>query len=89
MAKEFVNHHVHSHFSALDGLSQPHDIVDRVVEMGQRSVSITDHGNMSAIPEMYRQTKDAGIGFTPGIEAYFTKDRFYHKEDRLGENIIT
>ena len=85
MAKEFVNHHVHSHFSALDGLSQPHDIVDRVVEMGQRSVSITDHGNMSAIPEMYRQTKDAGIGFTPGIEAYFTKDRFYHKEDRLGE----
>lgn len=85
MAKEFVNHHVHSHFSALDGLSKPHDIVDRVVEMGQRSVSITDHGNMSAIPEMYRQAKDAGIGFTPGIEAYFTKDRFYHKEDRLGE----
>ena len=85
MAKEFVNHHVHSHFSALDGLSKPHDIIDRVVEMGQRSVSITDHGNMSAIPEMYRQAQEAGIGFTPGIEAYFAKDRFYHKEDRLGE----
>lgn len=85
MAKEFVNHHVHSHFSALDGLSKPHDIINRVVEMGQRSVSITDHGNMSAIPEMYRSAQDAGIGFTPGIEAYFAKDRFYHKEDRLGE----
>ena len=85
MAKEFVNHHVHSHFSALDGLSKPHDIIDRVVEMGQRSVSITDHGNMSAIPEMYRRAQESGIGFTPGIEAYFAKDRFYHKEDRLGE----
>ena len=85
MAKEFVNHHVHSHFSALDGLSKPRDIVDRVIEMGQRSVSITDHGSMSGIPEMYRIAKDSGIGFTPGIEAYFAKDRFYHKEDRLGE----
>ena len=85
MTVPFVNHHVHSHFSALDGLSKPDDIINRVVEMGQESVSITDHGSLAGIPQMYRAAKKAGIGFTPGIEAYFTKDRKYHHEDRLGK----
>lgn len=86
MTVPFVNHHVHSHFSPLDGLSQPKDIVERVVEMGQSSVSITDHGYMSGIPQMYAEAKKAGIGFTPGIEAYFTTDRKYRGRDRNGEN---
>lgn len=86
MSVPFVNHHVHSHFSPLDGLSKPQDIVERVVEMGQTSVSITDHGYMSGIPQMYAAAKEAGIGFTPGIEAYFTTDRKYRGRDRNGEN---
>lgn len=82
MTVPFVNHHVHSHFSALDGLSRPDDIVQRVVEMGQKSISITDHGTMAAIPQMYDAARKAGIGFTPGIEAYFTKDRHYKSKGR-------
>lgn len=85
MAVEFVNHHVHSHFSTLDGLSTPEEIIQRVVDLGQRSVSITDHGTMSGIPQMYRAAKDAGIGFTPGCEIYFTPERSLRSPDRLGE----
>lgn len=82
---DFVNHHVHSHFSVLDGLGKPADIVDTVVRMGQKSISLTDHGSMSGIPQMARAAYDAGIGFTPGCEAYFTGDRSLRHLDRLGE----
>lgn len=81
----FVNHHVHSHFSALDGLPSPERIVETVVGMGQTSVSLTDHGDLSGIPSMYRAAKEAGIGFTPGCEMYFAPDRTYAHPDRLGE----
>ena len=82
---DFVNHHVHSYFSALDGMPSTEDICERIVELGQKSFSITDHGTMSGIPSAYRIAKKAGIGFTPGIEMYFTKDRKIRSKDRLGE----
>ena len=66
MTVDYVNHHVHSHFSVLDGMPSPEDIVNRVVQLGQKSVSLTDHGNMSGIPQMYKAAHSAGIGFTPG-----------------------
>ena len=69
---DFVNHHVHSHFSTLDGLSSPQEIVQRIVDLGQKSVSVTDHGSMSAIPSMYKAAKDAGIGFTPVSYTHLT-----------------
>lgn len=85
MAIEFVNHHVHSHFSTLDGLSTPEEIVQRAVDLGQRSISITDHGSMSGIPQLYAAAQKADIGFTPGCEVYFTTERTYKGKDKLGE----
>ena len=82
---DFVNHHVHSHFSTLDGLSSPEEIVQRTLDLGQKSISITDHGSMSAIPSMYKAAQDAGIGFTPGCEMYFAPDRTYKGPDKLSE----
>lgn len=82
---DFVNHHVHSHFSTLDGLGKPQDIVSTVVGMGQKSISLTDHGTLSGIPTMARAAYEAGIGFTPGCEVYFTGDRTARHIDRLGE----
>lgn len=85
MTKGFVNHHVHSSFSTLDGMPSPKDIVERAVELGQKSVSITDHGSLSAIPDMYREAKKNGINFTPGCEMYFTENRKHKGKDRFGE----
>ena len=82
---DFVNHHVHSHFSTLDGLSSPEEIIQRVLDLGQKSISITDHGSMSAIPSMYRAAKQADLGFTPGCEMYFATDRTYKSPDKIGE----
>lgn len=82
---DFVNHHVHSHFSTLDGLSSPQEIIQRALDLGQKSISVTDHGSMSAIPSMYRAAKEAGIGFTPGCEMYFATDRTHKSPDKIGE----
>lgn len=83
---DFVNHHMHSFFSSLDGMPSPEDIMERVVDLGQRSFTITDHGSLSAIPAAYRAAKEADIGFTPGIEAYFTHDRFNKHKDKYGKD---
>lgn len=67
-------------------MPSPDDICETIVGMGQESFSITDHGSMAGIPAAYRAAKKAGVGFTPGIEAYFTKDKTLKSKDRLGEN---
>lgn len=83
---DFVNHHMHSFFSSLDGMPSPDDILERITELGQRSFTITDHGSLSAIPAAYRAAQKAGVGFTPGIEAYFTHDRFNRSRDKYGKD---
>ena len=58
---DFANLHVHSHFSTLDGLSTPQEIVQRVVDLGQKHIAITDHGSMSGIPQMYQAARELSL----------------------------
>lgn len=83
---DFVNHHMHSFFSSLDGMPSPEDIMKRIIDLGQTSFSITDHGSLSAIPRAYQAAEKAGVGFTPGIEAYYTHDRFNKSRDRFNKD---
>ena len=47
----FTHLHVHSHYSILDGMSKVPDLVNRSIELGMRSIALTDHGNMFGIKE--------------------------------------
>lgn len=71
-AKDFVNLHVHTHYSMLDGAARIPDLVKRVKELGQSAVAITDHGNMHGAYELYKEATKAGIKPIIGIEAYVT-----------------
>ena len=42
----FVHLHVHSEYSLLDGACRIAGLVERVKELGQTAVAITDHGVM-------------------------------------------
>ncbi len=42
--------HTHSHFSLLDGLSQPHQIAERIEELGYEGCALTDHGTIAGCP---------------------------------------
>ena len=66
----FVHLHVHTEFSLLDGACRIKGIMDRVKELGQDSIAITDHGVMYGVIDFYKAAKAAGIKPIIGCEVY-------------------
>ncbi len=66
----FVHLHVHSEYSLLDGACRISGIMDRVKELGQDAVAITDHGAMYGVIDFYKAAKAAGIKPIIGCEVY-------------------
>ena len=66
----FVHLHVHTEFSLLDGACRIKGIMDRVKELGQEAVAITDHGVMYGVIDFYKAAKAAGIKPIIGCEVY-------------------
>lgn len=71
----FVSLHTHSCYSLLDSTAKPEEIVDRIKELGQTAVAITDHGNVFASVYVHKLCKKAGIKAIYGTEIYITDDR--------------
>ena len=66
----FVHLHLHTEFSLLDGACRIKKLVERVKELGQEAVAITDHGVMYGVIDFYRACKAAGIKPIIGCEVY-------------------
>ncbi len=66
----FINLHVHSEYSLLDGACRIKDMVSRAKEMGQTALAVTDHGNMYAAVDFYTECKSQGIKPIIGCEVY-------------------
>ena len=66
----FVHLHLHTEFSLLDGACRIKKLVERVKEMGQEAVAITDHGCMYGVIDFYRACKAAGVKPIIGCEVY-------------------
>ena len=66
----FVHLHLHTEFSLLDGACRIKKLVDRVKELGQEAVAITDHGVMYGVVDFYKACKAAGIKPIIGCEVY-------------------
>ena len=47
----FVHLHVHSEYSLLDGACRIRSMMDRVKEIGQSAIAITDHGVAQSFPD--------------------------------------
>ncbi|MDD3165629.1 MAG: DNA polymerase III subunit alpha, partial [Oscillospiraceae bacterium] len=66
----FVHLHLHTEFSLLDGACRINQLMDRVKELGQSAVAITDHGVMYGCIDFYRAAKKAGVKPIIGCEVY-------------------
>lgn len=66
----WVGLHVHSHFSLLDGFRSPAELIDRVVELDQPGIALTDHGGMWGTIELMQAAKAKGKVAIPGNEMY-------------------
>ncbi|MGB0613096.1 MAG: PHP domain-containing protein, partial [Miltoncostaeaceae bacterium] len=73
----FAHLHVHSDYSILDGACKIPRLLDRVEELEQSAVALTDHGVMSGAVELYREASKRGITPIVGLEAYVVPD---HRE---------
>ncbi len=69
----FVHLHVHTEFSLLDGACRIGAMMDRVKELGQSAVAITDHGVMYGCIDFYKAAKAAGIRPIIGCEVYVAR----------------
>jgi len=66
----FVHLHTHSHYSLLDGLGTPKDIVKKAKEQGAPAVALTDHGVLYGAIEFYKAAKENGVKPIIGCETY-------------------
>lgn len=81
-----INLHLHTAFSLLDSISMPDTVAERVAELGQEAVAITEHGNIYSHIKHYKACKEQGIKAIIGSEMYITEDlskkdsdsRYYH-----------
>ena len=76
----FVHLHVHSEYSLLDGACRISNMMDRVKEMGQNAIALTDHGVMYGCIDFYKAAKAAGIKPIIGCEVYVSRRGM---EDRI------
>ncbi|MEI6510893.1 MAG: DNA polymerase III subunit alpha [Candidatus Uhrbacteria bacterium] len=70
MPSPFVHLHVHSHYSLLEALPKPKEILKHVLKHGMDAVAITDNGSMYGMIEFYQKAKDAGVKPIFGMDAY-------------------
>jgi len=69
----FVHLHVHTEYSLLDGACRINSIMERVKELGQDAIAITDHGVMYGCIDFYKAAKSAGVKPIIGCEVYLTR----------------
>ncbi len=71
---EFTHLHLHTEYSLLDGACDLKKLVDRVASLGQRSVAMTDHGNIYGAVHFFEAAKEKGVKPILGCELYISKN---------------
>ncbi|HRA30297.1 MAG TPA: DNA polymerase III subunit alpha [Thermomicrobiales bacterium] len=64
----YVELHMHSAFSFLDGASLPGDLVERGAELGYAALALTDHDGLHGAMEFAQAARGAGIQPITGAE---------------------
>jgi DNA polymerase III subunit alpha len=81
---EFTHLHLHTDYSLLDGACDVDKLVDRVASIGQKSVAMTDHGNIYGAVHFFDAAKKKGIKPILGCELYVCKKED-HRADPSGD----
>lgn len=83
---DFAHLHLHTEYSTLDGINRVDQLPDHIVSMGQKSVAITDHGNISGSFRFVKECRARDIKPIVGLEAYYTPhDARIRELDDLGK----
>jgi len=79
----FTHLHVHSHYSLLDGLARPEQLLKQAKGMGLDALALTDHGVMYGAIEFYSLAKKMGIKPIIGCEVYLAPNSLTDKTPKI------
>jgi error-prone DNA polymerase len=68
----YVELHLHTAFSLLDGASLPEELIERAVELDYQALAVTDHDGLYGAMEFAQAAKAAGIQPITGAEITLT-----------------
>jgi len=71
---EFGSLHNQTHYSILDSIVSPKDLLKAAKSLGQTFCAVTDHGSLAAAWESFKASKEIGIKLIIGCECYFLDD---------------
>ena len=74
MSDGFVNLHLHTDKSLLDGMIKVDQLMQKTLEYNQKAVAITDHGNMYQVVDATLEAKKSGQKYIIGTELYVVHD---------------
>ncbi len=77
---EFTHLHLHTEYSLLDGACDIQKLVNRVADLGQTSVAMTDHGNIYGAVHFFAAAKERGVKPILGCELYVCKAEDHRAE---------
>jgi DNA polymerase-3 subunit alpha len=77
---EFTHLHLHTEYSLLDGACDVKKLVSRVAALGQKSVAMTDHGNIYGAVHFFEAAKEKGVKPILGCELYVCKAEDHRAE---------
>jgi len=77
---EFTHLHLHTEYSLLDGACDVKKLVSRVAALGQKSVAMTDHGNIYGAVHFFDAAKAKGVKPILGCELYVCKAEDHRAE---------
>lgn len=76
----YASLHTHLHWSCLDGLSKPDELLDKAKAFGLPAVAMTDHGNLHGAVEFYAAARERGVKPIIGAELYIAPRGLASKE---------
>ncbi|SHE48870.1 DNA polymerase-3 subunit alpha [Seinonella peptonophila] len=69
-----VELHLHTAMSAMDGITQPKEVINRIASWQHPAVAITDHAVVQAFPDLYEASQKQGVKVIYGVEANIVDD---------------
>lgn len=84
LTKNYIAYHVHTDLSLLDSATKFEDYVKRAVELGQKAIAFTEHGNIYQWVAKKMCCDEAGIKYIHGVECYLT-EKLQQYDERTGD----
>ncbi len=80
LTTSFVHLHTHSHYSLLQALPKPKELVAAAKADGQDALALTDAGALYGLIDFYKAATDGGIKPILGLDAYLAPRTRHDKE---------